>query len=187
MKKILVRSYPYAIQEGMLCVPDDTTDIHGYVTEHFKEIAFTEPELDYAGTDIDVFVLGEFEHDEECDTAPTDGGSEDQPVELYRFGKDPAKDTVLYYGEYVYSDMPAIEAWFPDDGPETITEVIDYIPIEKDEVILNHDILFDKKLVNAIIDYLGTSVREVFFGPYMTKTLVVKLKEGWKELCLPRE
>ncbi len=52
-----VTAYPYAVQYGSLIVPDELSDqaeIEEYVREHFDEIEFGEPDLDYAGTVFDI-------------------------------------------------------------------------------------------------------------------------------------
>ena len=101
------------------------------------------------------------------------------------FGKNERGKATLIYGEYLYSDMPCIEAW-DEDGPyAVVTQVIPGIEIAKDEIILNHDIFVDPQFVNDFIEYLGVDKREVTFGPFDTKTYVVKLKENWKDLCVP--
>ena len=54
---VFVRAYPYAIIEGTIDVPDGTENIDAYVEEHFDEIDFGEPDLDYAGTDFEADAL----------------------------------------------------------------------------------------------------------------------------------
>ena len=56
MKTVYIRAYPYAIQEGYIDIPDNikgNENIQKYLTDHFNEIKFGEPNLDYAGTDFD--------------------------------------------------------------------------------------------------------------------------------------
>ena len=48
-----VTAYPYAVQHGKIKIPNSITDVYEYITEHWNEIAFDEPELDYQGTDFD--------------------------------------------------------------------------------------------------------------------------------------
>lgn len=50
-----ITAYPYAIQHGTVDVPDSVPaeDIDDYLTEHWSDIKFDEPDLDYAGTDFD--------------------------------------------------------------------------------------------------------------------------------------
>lgn len=50
--KIDVTAYPYTVTYGTIEVPDDTEDIHQYIAEHFDEINFGSPDLDYCGTDF---------------------------------------------------------------------------------------------------------------------------------------
>lgn len=55
-KTIIVTAYPYAAQYGTISVPKDIVsedEIKEYVSEHWSDIQFGEPELDYVGTDFD--------------------------------------------------------------------------------------------------------------------------------------
>lgn len=54
--KAKIRAYPYAIQYGTLEMPDNIEEDmrEEYVIEHWNEIKFNEPELDYADTDMDI-------------------------------------------------------------------------------------------------------------------------------------
>lgn len=54
-KTINVTAYPYAVQYGTIEVPKELNedDVNDYLFEHWNEIKFGEPELDYAGTDFD--------------------------------------------------------------------------------------------------------------------------------------
>ena len=56
MKVLEITATPYATQYGTIEVPDDLPeeDYKKYVTEHFDDIKFGEPDLDYAGTDLDI-------------------------------------------------------------------------------------------------------------------------------------
>ena len=55
MKTIFVTAYPYATQFGKIEIPDDIDDkdVRDYLSEHFDEIKFEEPELDYCGCDFE--------------------------------------------------------------------------------------------------------------------------------------
>lgn len=53
-KEVVVTAYPYATMCGRLKVPKSVTNLDEYVTEHFNDIKFDEPELDFHGTDFDV-------------------------------------------------------------------------------------------------------------------------------------
>lgn len=55
-KTINVAMYPYAVQYGTIEVPNgiDESEIEEYVMEHFDEIKFDKPELDYGGTDFTI-------------------------------------------------------------------------------------------------------------------------------------
>jgi len=54
MKKNLywIVASPYATQYGTIVVPDNV-EPEEYIKEHWDEIDFDEPELDYAGTDFE--------------------------------------------------------------------------------------------------------------------------------------
>ena len=55
MKKVNVTAYPYAVQYGTIEVPEELTldELEDYVSEHFDEVDFDAPELDYQGTDLE--------------------------------------------------------------------------------------------------------------------------------------
>ena len=57
MKKVTVIAHPYADQTGFIEVPDglDEDAAKAYVQEHWNDIEFREPELDYCGTDFEVY------------------------------------------------------------------------------------------------------------------------------------
>ena len=54
--KVSVEAYPYACVHGEIDVPDDMEEykIKQYVFEHWENIEFGEPDLDYAGTDFEI-------------------------------------------------------------------------------------------------------------------------------------
>ena len=57
-REFTVNAHPYADVSGTIQVPESLTDedeIHAYVSEHWDEIKFGEPDLDYAGTDFEVY------------------------------------------------------------------------------------------------------------------------------------
>lgn len=55
MKGFFITAYPYAIQNGYIEVPDsEADDPYNYINEHFRDIDFEEPELDYRGTDFEI-------------------------------------------------------------------------------------------------------------------------------------
>jgi len=103
----------------------------------------------------------------------------------YKFGKDIfSGDMILRYGEYIHDGI-AIDAW-DEEGPfADVSEFVPEVPVADDEIILNHDVLFDRDFVDGLISYLADSTRDVSFGPFNTRTIVLKLKENWKELCVP--
>lgn len=58
-REIRVKAYPYASTEGTIQVPSNLTnqkEIEEYVTLHFDNIVFDEPQLDYKGTDFDIYI-----------------------------------------------------------------------------------------------------------------------------------
>ena len=54
MAKYEVTASPYCTIIGEIEVPDDVTDAKAYIDEHFDNIKFGTPDLDYCGTDFDV-------------------------------------------------------------------------------------------------------------------------------------
>lgn len=56
METIGVTAYPYARQYGEIQVPEglDEKEKMEYIKEHWNEIKFGEPDLDYCGTDFDI-------------------------------------------------------------------------------------------------------------------------------------
>ena len=56
MKTITIVAYPYATQTGFLEIPETINKEleYEYVTDHWNDINFSEPELDYCGTDFDI-------------------------------------------------------------------------------------------------------------------------------------
>ena len=55
-KTLSITASPYATQYGTIKVPDNLpeSEYKSYVNEHFGEIKFGEPDLDYAGTDLEI-------------------------------------------------------------------------------------------------------------------------------------
>ena len=53
MSKYLITAFPYATQYGKLEIPDDVDEVKEYIKDHWDDIQFDEPELDYCGTDFD--------------------------------------------------------------------------------------------------------------------------------------
>ena len=54
MYRVDVVAYPYATVWGRINVPDDVEEIYDYVREHWDEIDFEEPDLDFCGIDYEV-------------------------------------------------------------------------------------------------------------------------------------
>ena len=55
-KKVVVISYPFVTQYGEIEVPADLNGLalRKHIEEHFNDIRFSEPNLDYKGADLDV-------------------------------------------------------------------------------------------------------------------------------------
>ena len=55
-KTLTITAFPYATQYGTLEIPDDLPEnrFRDYVNEHFGEIKFGAPDLDYAGTELEI-------------------------------------------------------------------------------------------------------------------------------------
>ncbi len=51
-----VTAYPCAVVSGTIEIPADVPDdeLDAYVSEHFDEVDFGEPQLDFADTDFDI-------------------------------------------------------------------------------------------------------------------------------------
>lgn len=51
-----ITAQPFATQYGTIEVPDGLSEeeVREYVNDHFNDIEFDEPDLDYAGTDIEI-------------------------------------------------------------------------------------------------------------------------------------
>lgn len=53
-----VAYYPFATQHGKIVVPNEfktQTEVETYIQDHFTDIEFAKPELDYAGTDFEYY------------------------------------------------------------------------------------------------------------------------------------
>ena len=105
---------------------------------------------------------------------------------VYRFGKTfEDGDMILAYGVYTATDGIYISAW-DEDGPYAdVTICVPEISLEENEVILNHDILFDKDFMNSFLKCFAESKRPVSYN--YANSYVVKLKENWKDFCIPME
>ena len=56
MKEYTIKVEPYAVQYGSLNIPEELVtdeEINNYIDEHFDDIKFGEPELDYLGIDFE--------------------------------------------------------------------------------------------------------------------------------------
>ena len=57
-KTVEFTAYPYASQSAKIEVPENLTteeEIKGYISEHWNDVKFGELELDYAGTDVELW------------------------------------------------------------------------------------------------------------------------------------
>lgn len=98
---------------------------------------------------------------------------------MYKFGES----IVLRYGEYVATNGIAIDAW-DEEGPfADISICVQGIHLEENEVVLNHDLLFDKEFVDSLIHYIAEDARPVHYG--YAHSYAIKLKDNWKDLCVP--
>ena len=54
-KTVSVTAYPYAVQNGEIDIPNNISSekIQEYIRDHWNEIRFGDPELDYRGTDFE--------------------------------------------------------------------------------------------------------------------------------------
>lgn len=101
-------------------------------------------------------------------------------------------EMIIYSSRYIYGNGVYLEAWDEAEPYAEVTENVPEIPLGENEVVLNHDLLscsgFDgRDFLGDFLEYLTTGSREVIFGPYNTKTLVVRLKDDWQSLCVPME
>ena len=57
MGTVRVVAFPYARQSGEIQVPEGLSEEEKiqYIKEHWNEIKFSAPELDYRGTDLDFY------------------------------------------------------------------------------------------------------------------------------------
>lgn len=55
VREVSVTAYPYASVEGTIKVPATVEDVASYIAEHFNEICFSEPQLDFCGTEMDIY------------------------------------------------------------------------------------------------------------------------------------
>lgn len=56
MKTLCINASPYANVSGTISVPENLPQEQwqNYVSEHFNDIKFGEPELDYRGVDLEI-------------------------------------------------------------------------------------------------------------------------------------
>lgn len=54
MGKVFLTAFPYAMQTGVIEVPEGVEDTVGYIMEHLDEVEFEDPELDYDGVEFEV-------------------------------------------------------------------------------------------------------------------------------------
>ena len=94
-------------------------------------------------------------------------------------------EMIIFQRRYAFNDSLALEAWESDGPYAMITQCMPDVPLAENEVILNHDIInHGQEFLESFLEYMTCSKRELVFGPFRTKTLIVKLKEDWKERCI---
>ena len=58
MRRVVVTAYPYASQNAEFEIPGDmdpeSCEAQEYIRDHFNELSFDEPDLDYRGTEFDI-------------------------------------------------------------------------------------------------------------------------------------
>lgn len=101
-------------------------------------------------------------------------------------------EMIIYSGQYTHGGGIALVAWDYKKPCDTITENIPEISLKPNEVVLHHNListagLDDTDFLNCFLEYMTESSREITFGPYCTKTLVVTLKDDWQSRCIPME
>lgn len=109
---------------------------------------------------------------------------------MFKFSTNmPSKDGEmhLFFHSYLFSGGAYLEAWDIDGPYADVTENIPEVALREGEVCLNHDLFFNTDFVEALTDFIGEAKREVTFGPFSTKTFVLKLKDGWEKLCTAAE
>lgn len=97
-----------------------------------------------------------------------------------RFGKS----ITVTHDEYVATSGIALQAWKDGEPYATLTVCVPDIPLEKDEIILNHDILLNAMLTTEFLDYMCDTtggIKRVKYG--YAESYIVKLREDWKDLC----
>ena len=87
------------------------------------------------------------------------------------------------------SGVPYLWACDSDGEEYDITKSVPGIFLEDNEVVLNHDLMgeINSELAGDVVDYLAFDTKEIVFGPWGCKTLVLKLKDNWRELVVPME
>ena len=101
-----------------------------------------------------------------------------------RFGKS----ITVVRDEYIATNGVALKAWKDGEPYAFITICVPEIPLEENEVILNHDIQWDAKFTSEFLDYMCDTtdgIKRVKYGH--AESYIVKLKDGWKDLCMTDE
>lgn len=57
MKEIEICAYPYAVQFGKINIPNEVPkeEYKNYIINHWNDIKFGDPELDYENTDFEFY------------------------------------------------------------------------------------------------------------------------------------
>ena len=61
MQEVEIYASPYANCYGKILVPKGVQDLKGYVMEHFNDIDFNEPDLDFCGIDIELMSINDLD------------------------------------------------------------------------------------------------------------------------------
>ena len=101
-------------------------------------------------------------------------------------------EMVIFSGNYVYGDGISLEAWNHEEPYAMITENIPGVDLAENEVIIHHDLVScngwdGHDFLGELIEYIADGDREISFGPWNTKTKVIRLKENWRDLTVPME
>ena len=104
----------------------------------------------------------------------------------YKFGTTKDADYIIYYcGES--ADTVTMETWCKDGPYGDVNIYVPGVVMEDDEIFLHHDNFLNREYADALIEYLAENSRPVTFGPFNTKSCIIKLKADWKDLCVCME
>ena len=105
---------------------------------------------------------------------------------MRRFRKDIGTGMVMVRGEYMATGGVALRAYDRGEPYATVTICVPEIPLKDNEVILNHDILWNDEFTKSFIDqFCEDGMAPVRYG--YADSYKVKLKDGWEDLCMTAE